>query len=363
MAQSAYIHIPFCKSKCKYCSFVSYATDNDEQKKQYVTSLIKEIQHFYKNEPLKTLYLGGGTPSLLNVEEIKKIFKCFNFENNYEATIEINPETVDFDYLKSLDEIGINRISIGIQSFNDKILKNIGRIHSAQKAEEIIVLAQKAGFKNISTDFIYGLPNQTLEDFVSDLKTAINHKVQHISLYGLKIEENCYFYSHLPENLPDDDNQADMYISAIETFERHGYNHYEISNFALESYESKHNLNYWNDAEYYGFGAAAHGYINEKRYANFKDLNTYSTNFKNKEEEITLSTKEQLEETIFLGFRKGTGIDVKKINNKFQIDFEKKYKNILIKYTNSNHLIKTPNGYKLSNEGFLVSNVILSEFL
>ena len=363
MAKSAYIHIPFCKSKCKYCSFVSFSNQNPNEKKQYVDKLIKEILHFYQKEQLKTLYLGGGTPSLLEIEDIKRIFTCFNFENNYEATIEINPETVDFEYLKSLKGIGLNRISVGVQSFNDKILKNIGRIHSSQKAKEVIVLAQKAGFKNISVDFIYGLPNQTLEDFISDLKTAIDYEIQHISLYGLKIEENCYFYSHMPENLPDDDTQADMYLAAIETLEKAGFEHYEISNFSLKNLESKHNLNYWNNCEYYGFGAAAHGYINGTRYANFKDLKKYQANFKQKEIKNTLTPKEQLEETIFLGFRKSEGINVKKINEKFKIDFEKNFKNTLAKYTDSHLLIKTPNGYKLSNEGFLVSNIILSEFI
>ncbi|MBS4760725.1 MAG: radical SAM family heme chaperone HemW [Clostridium sp.] len=363
MAQSAYIHIPFCKSKCKYCSFVSYTGENKNAQKHYVDILLKEIDYYYKDEPLKTLYLGGGTPSLLETSDIARLTACFNFLPEAEITMEINPETVDTDYLKRLKDTGVNRISVGIQSFNNEILKKIGRIHTAQKALQTLIGAKKAGFENISADFIYGLPDQTLDDFINDLRTVVQTGVKHVSLYGLKIEEDCTFFARPPENLPDDDLQADMYLAAIETLENEGLLHYEISNFTLPSFESRHNLNYWEDGEYYGFGAAAHGYIGEVRYSNFTTLKEYEKGYESKEFLQALSKKERLEETIFLGFRKGEGINTEKINSAFNIEFEKKYSIPLKKYLQSGHLLRTDKGYRLSNQGFLLSNIILSEFI
>lgn len=363
MTTSAYIHIPFCKSKCNYCSFVSYANRPLTAQKDYVKTLLLDIDNYYKDENLQTLYVGGGTPSLLEIEDLKKIISCFNFEQNAEKTIEVNPETVNIEYLLKLKEIGFNRISIGVQSLDDSILKQIGRIHKAAKAIETIIEARKAGFENISVDFIYGLPNQSQDSFVSDLKTALDIGVEHISLYGLKIEEGCAFFTTKPQNLADEDMQADMYLSAIELLEKNGFVHYEISNFSKNDKHSRHNLNYWADGEYYGFGAGAHGYIGGVRYSNYSQLTDYQKKYDQKEFLQALSKKERLEETIFLGLRIGEGIDVSKINEKFSIDFEKEYKNILEKYTQTNHLIKTEKGYRFSNEGFLLSNIILAEFI
>lgn len=363
MPKSAYIHIPFCRSKCNYCSFVSYTNCDRDCKKRYIETLIKEIQHFYKQETLNTLYLGGGTPSLLTPNDIKKIISCFNTNQYTEITIEINPETVDKNYLKELFTTGVNRLSIGIQTFNNNILKAIGRIHTAEKAISTIKTAKDIGFNNISTDFIYGLPNQTLECFINDLNIAISLNIQHISLYGLKIEEGCKFFTTPPSNIADDDKQADMYIEAIKNLEEKGLKHYEISNFAKIGYESKHNLNYWNSEEYYGFGTAAHGYVNGKRYSNYTKLKDYMNNYTQKAHEHKLTKEEQLEEAIFLGFRRDSGIDITEINKKFEINFNEKYKKVIEKYINSHHLIKTSNGYKFSNEGYLLSNIILADFL
>lgn len=363
MTQSAYIHIPFCENKCNYCSFVSYEGCNSSDRKEYAKTLLLEIENFYKDEPLKTLYFGGGTPSLLAADDLNCILHCFNFESDAEITIEVNPETVDVEYLTKLRNTGFNRLSIGVQCFDDKILKTIGRIHTAKRAMETVIEAKKAGFENISTDFIYGLPSQTLEGFVKDLNTAVELGVSHISLYGLKIDKGCRFFFEKPESLPDDDMQADMYLAAIGTLEKNGFLHYEISNFCKPNKHSRHNLNYWNDKEYYGFGAAAHGYIGNVRYSNYCDLKDYHKKYDQKEFLQALNKKERLEETIFLGFRRKEGLNVFEINEKFSINFEDFYKVILQKYLNTGHLIKTENGYRLSNEGFLLSNVILSEFI
>lgn len=363
MTQSAYIHIPFCKRKCYYCSFVSYENKRDLDFDDYLKILLKEIEYFYKGENLKTLYIGGGTPSIVDAKYYKKILKLFSFEKDAEITIEINPETVDIEYLSALKEIGFNRISIGVQSFDDKILNSIGRVHNSARAIETVKAAQNVGFYNISVDFIYGLPGQTLDGFVNDLKKAVGLCVSHIALYGLKIEKGCKFFIQKPDALPDDDMQADMYLAAIKYLGENGFLHYEISNFCKPEKYSRHNLNYWNDGEYYGFGAAAHGYVNNVRYSNFPGLEQYQNNFTQKQYSKVLSKKEQLEETIFLGFRKGEGINIQEINSKFDIDFENLFSKIIDKYVQSGHLIKTQTGYRLSDEGFLLSNIVLSEFI
>ena len=354
MPQNVYIHIPFCKSKCKYCSFVSFS--ELEKKTLYLNTLKEEINHYYKNELLKTLYFGGGTPSLLSIDEFKELINLFKTDKNTEITAELNPETLTLEYLKGLHGIGINRISIGCQTFDDNILKLIGRRHNSKQVLQAVEMAKQSGFDNINLDFIYGLPNQNLKGFTNDLKKAVSLKIQHISLYGLKIEENCYFYKNMPENIADDDMQAQMYIEAIETLK--DFEHYEISNFGKPS---KHNLNYWNNNTYYGFGVSAHGYCDNIRYSNALTLDEYIKNPTKHKEEIILTPQQQLEEEIFLGFRKTEGININEINKKFSIDFERKYADILDKY--KQYFIKTDTNYALNTNGILISNCILSEFL
>ena len=358
--KSAYIHIPFCKSKCYYCAFVS--TCNLNLQKGYLIALLKDIDTNYADNKLDTLYFGGGTPSTMPIQFVKKIINKFPFEKNAEITFELNPEDADKNYLEELHNLGINRLSIGAQSFNNDILKKINRRHDAQAIINAINLAKNIGFNNISVDFIYGLPNQTIEDFTSDLKHAIKMGIPHISLYGLKIEEKSVFNIKKPENLPDDDMQAEMYLSAIDTLKE--YCHYEISNFAVQpEFKSKHNLVYWKNKEYYGFGCAAHGYENGIRYANSFDIHKYIENPLLRDFGHTETEKEKLEEEIFLGFRLSEGIDVQNINSKYTINFDKKYSQILEKYLATGHILETKNGYKLSNKGFLISNIILSEFI
>lgn len=358
--QSAYIHIPFCKTKCFYCAFISTCNLNLET--GYVISLLKDIDTNYQGNPLKTLYIGGGTPSILPLKHVQKIMNKFNLQENAEVTFELNPENATEEYLKGLVELGINRLSVGIQTFDDEILKSINRTHNSEKAIETINLAKKVGFENISIDLIYGLPNQTLEGFKNDLEIAKSLDIQHISLYGLKIEENSVFGKKTPKNLPDDDLQADMYLLAIETLK--DFSHYEISNFAKgQEYQSKHNLTYWNNEEYYAFGCSAHGYQDGIRYANSFDIHKYIENPLLRDFGHTETPKEKLEEEIFLGFRRACGIDINYINNKYNIDFDKKYLKPIKQYLETGHLIKTENGYKLSEQGFLISTVILADFL
>lgn len=356
MVKSAYIHIPFCKSKCKYCSFVSFIHKDSN----YIENLLTEIDKYYLGEELNTLYFGGGTPSLLAEEDVCRILKKFNISKNTEITFEMNPDDANIEYLKYLHAIGINRLSLGAQTFDNKTLREIGRRHDAEDTINAVANAQKAGFENLSLDLIYGLPNSDdLKILRNDLNILTSLGIQHISTYGLKIENGSYYYTHKP-NIPNDDIQADMYIEINHYLENAGYKRYEISNFSLPQKESRHNLNYWNNEEYYGFGIAAHGYVNGIRYSNSTNFENYSKCFRKTEHEV--SKTEKFEEEIFLGFRKESGINTNKIKQLFNIDFEKRYKHILKKYV-PNYIVKTPEGFKLTLDGVLLSNIILSEFL
>ena len=360
MIQNTYIHIPFCRLKCKYCSFVSFLNFNYVN--DYFESLKKEIEYYYKNENQNTLYIGGGTPSSIDIDKINEIIKMFKFcRTDCEITIEINPNDVNEEYLQKLKKTNINRISVGVQSFNDEILKFIGRQHSGSEAINAVKKISEAGFKNISLDFIYGLPNQTLNDFKNDLKIAVELDITHISLYGLKIEQGCYFYKHKPLNLISEDEQSDYYNYACSFLNKNGFNQYEISNFSKKNYFSRHNINYWNSGNYYGFGVAACGYDGNVRYQNKTNLKKYIKNPIEKEVKETLTFDDKLYEAIILGFRMHSGIDVEKINSRFNINFEKKYKKQLEKF--QKFIKKNKNGnYHLTQNGYLLSNCILSEF-
>jgi oxygen-independent coproporphyrinogen-3 oxidase len=337
-------------------------------KRNYLDALRKEVEFHYEGELLQTIYFGGGTPSLLEVGEIERIINLLSSNHgSTEITLELNPDGLGEEYLNGLKKIGVNRLSFGAQTFDDDILKLIGRRHNPQDVENAVKSAQKAGFYNISLDFIYGLPAQSVEGFAQDLCRAAALGVQHISLYGLKIEEGCYFYSSPPQNLPDEDLQADMYLKAVEILTANGFEHYEVSNFSLPGYASAHNLNYWDNNTYYGFGVAAHGYCKDAgeniRYSNTNDILKYLANPVKHENEARLTRQEQLEEEIFLGLRKTGGIDVKAINEKFGIDFDEKYADILLKYQKSEHIARISKGYRLTTNGILISNTVLSEFI
>src|SRR5574344_1036693 len=360
MVKNAYIHIPFCRSKCNYCSFVSFPSL--ELKSDYLIALKKQIIEEYKGEPLETLYFGGGTPSLLSIDEVEAILRLFRLSINAEITFEVNPDSVDFVYLQALRKLGVNRLSIGVQTFDDNILKYIGRRHSSAQAKLALRNAQKAGFDNISLDFIYGLPNQSVLAFINDLNDAGKVDCQHISLYGLKIDEGCYFSKHYPKDLPDIDNQADMYLKAVEVLDKLGFHHYEVSNFAKnDGYFSKHNINYWKANTYYGFGCSASGYGENTRFKNQDNLFEYINKPLVKLEKQVISEEEKLEETIFLGLRLLKGLNIPEINSKFNIDFYKKYSKVINKY--SMYFVKTPSSIAFNINGILISNEILPEFI
>ena len=361
MIEHAYIHIPFCIRKCHYCSFVSGFNIN--KKAKYISALKTEIEKRYKGEKLSTIYFGGGTPSLLEAEELSEILNYFNFDNFCEITLEANPETVTKEKLTKIKNAGFNRISLGVQTFNNNLLKLIGRNHNEETVYQAIQTIKNAGFKNISIDLIYGLPNQTLDDFIKDLKKAIKLDIQHISTYGLKIEDESFFGENPPSNLPNDEQQASMFLELCKILKDNNFEHYEISNFAKKGYESNHNCAYWKNKNYYGFGLNASGYEENTRYKNTGYFEEYIKNPLNKEEEEILTEQETMENEIFLALRLNEGINISEINQKYKIDFEQKYKKTIDKYTNLD-MLKIKNGYcNLTEKGILLSNEIMSEFL
>jgi len=278
---NTYIHIPFCERKCNYCDFTSLkGTDNQIEK--YVNYLLKEIDIYSKNYDLSekqdTIYFGGGTPSLLPIDSLKRILSKFFYDENTEITIEVNPKTVDINKLKEYRNLGINRLSIGIQTFNDENLKVLGRIHNSEEAIEVYNMAREVGFKNISLDIIFSLPNQTLEMLKVDLEKLILLNSEHISIYSLIWEEGTKFFRDLKAGKlkeTDNDLEATMYEYIIDYLKSKGYEHYEISNFSKKDFEARHNSIYWENKNYLGLGLSAAGYLGNLRYKNFFHLKDY----------------------------------------------------------------------------------------
>ena len=360
MINCIYVHIPFCEKKCNYCSFVSFSLL--KYKKEYINALIKEIKHYYDNTPLKTLYFGGGTPYLLEVNELEEILNCFNINSKTEVTLELNPNNITLDKLKKIKDIGINRLSVGVQSFDDEILNSIARLHTKYDNISTIENIKKAGFENFSIDLMYGLPLQNQTIWENTLNFALKFEIPHISLYGLKIEEGTYFYHNPPKNLPSLDSQASMQEKAYEILNQN-YLHYEFSNFALEEkYKSKHNLAYWKRENYFGFGLSASGFIENKRYTNTFNFKKYLKNPLIHPLE-TLNFNQEIEEEIFLGLRLKEGINFSKINTKYNIDIEKIFHKQFKKFLDWGYFKKTQEGICLTNKGILVSNEILCEFI
>jgi len=359
--KSVYIHIPFCDSICSYCDFCKFLK-NEKWIYNYLEELNNEIKQNYKGELINTIYIGGGTPSCLNIKQLNKLFeiiKIFNKSKNIEFTFECNIENITKDKLKLLYESGVNRLSVGIQTFNDKFLKYLNRNHNKEIIKDKITLAKKIGFTNINIDLIYALPNQTIKELEEDLDEFLKLDITHISTYSLIIEPHTKIYIDNEENI-DEELDYDMYNTIINTLESNGYKHYEISNFSKEGYESKHNLTYWNNNEYYGFGVGASGYINDVRYDNTRSINEYlKGNYilnKNK-----LDLKETIENEFILGFRKINGINKEDFYNKYNKNI--KSIDIVKKLLKDGKLLEDKKNIYINPKYIYVSNDILVEFI
>lgn len=276
MLDAIYIHIPFCVRKCDYCDFLSFQS-NKEERKKYVDFLIKEIE-LYPKYKYDTVYFGGGTPSLLDGEDIKRILSVLDINQDAEVTLEANPKTIDYEKLVEFREAGINRLSLGIQSFDEELLKTLGRLHTKEEGVKAYEEARKAGFNNISLDLMFSLPGQSLEGVKADLSKLISLEPEHFSIYSLIWEPDTKFFEKLESGAfheTDNDLEASMYEMIIDYSKDHGYEHYEISNFSKPNYEARHNSKYWRNEEYVGVGLGASGYINNIRYKNQMKFNDY----------------------------------------------------------------------------------------
>lgn len=315
--KSCYIHIPFCNDICSYCDFCKFKP-KEEWIDLYLNSLEHEIKNFYKGEKIRTLYIGGGTPSILSVEELNRLFEIvslLDLDELVEYTIECNVESLTNEKLILFKKHNINRLSIGIQTFNEKYIKLLNRNHTKEEVSEIIDMARMIGFDNINVDLMYALPNETLEDLESDVDEILKLNVEHISCYSLMINPNTKLYIDNVEPI-DEDLDYEMYKYIEKRLLNRGYNHYEISNYSKTGYESKHNLVYWNNDYYYGFGLSSSGYLEGYRYDNTKNLNKYfAHNYI--DNIIKISDEDRLKYELILGFRKLKGINKLDFKNKF----------------------------------------------
>ena len=365
---------------CYYCDFVSYSNKCSEVK-EYIESLKKEIEEFdFSNYKVTSIYIGGGTPSYIDsiyiveiLSELKEKLKCNLIEfKDIEITIEVNPGTVDTKKLNDYKKLGINRLSIGLQSTKNDILKKIGRIHTYQEFLEIYKLARETGFKNINIDLMIGIPGQKIGDLKNTLQDIIKLEPEHISVYSLIIEENTPIEKMLENGeikLPDEDLERNMYWYVKNTLELNGYNHYEISNFAKLGKESRHNLNCWNQEEYIGFGVAAHSYLNGIRFSNTINVEEYIQHIENnrKEENIQIEESQSLEdkknEFMMLGFRKIQGVDIARFKEKFIDNPIFLYRENLNKLVEEGLIEVDLNHIKLTNKGIDLANLVFEEFV
>ena len=368
-----YLHIPFCEHKCIYCDFYSVIVDSN--KEEFLNSLEKEIKYlgekYSRGRKVKTIFFGGGTPSLLAPNEIEKILSLLlkNFKvENPEITLETNPGTVDFKKLKDFRKIGVNRLSVGVQSFKDNELKFLTRIHNSVQAKKTILNAKDAGFENISLDLIFNLPGQTKKAWKDNLTTALSLPIKHISAYSLILERGTILYKMVLDGkvkIQDEDYDADLYEFTMKYLKRRGFRQYEVSNFAVPGFECRHNKFYWDYTDYLGFGPSAHSFVGGVRWRNFSSLKKYISEVRKSGKAIrakeVLTEKEKLEEFVMLSLR-SEGLDLKKLKKEFSATWEMKNKKLL-EFLKESKIIRFAN-YKiiLTQKGYALCDEVLAKF-
>lgn len=371
-----YIHIPFCKSKCYYCDFTSFSNQENIVEK-YIENLVKELsiyKEIIKEDRIKTIFIGGGTPSYIDEKHIEQILKFiranFNIETLEEVTIEINPGTLDIKKAKVYKNAGINRISMGVQTLNDTHLKNIGRIHTQKEFYDSYDILRKAGFTNINVDFIFGLPDETIEDVEENLKAIESLKPEHVSYYGLILEKDTPLYrlnKNNKLNLPSESQEREMYHLIKKRLKNMGYRHYEISNFALKEKECKHNILYWTIEPYIGVGLSSHSYLNNRRFWNrdnfkdyFIDLNKGILPIEGGED---TNRDMEIAEFSIMSLRLIEGIDKKRFKERFEKDIKYYFKQIINKHLKDGLIVENDNFIKLTSKGLDLSNLVEIDFL
>ena len=368
---SAYVHIPFCTQICYYCDFSKVFIKN-QPVDSYLEHLIEEY-HSYDIKKLRTLYIGGGTPTALSAPQLafllEKLTDKLDLSYLEELTIEANPGDLDEEKIAVLKDSPVNRVSLGVQTFNDRMLKQIGRSHLEKDIYENIANLKKAGFDNISIDLIYALPKQTMEDVKINVAKAIALDIPHMSLYSLILENHTVFMNRMRRGklpLPKEDLEAEMFEYIIAELEKAGFEHYEISNFSKPGFESRHNLMYWDNAEYFGIGAGASGYVDGVRYKNHGPIRHYlqaveAGNTRVQEEVLTL--KEKMEEEMFLGLRKKSGVSKKRFEEKFGLSFEDQYGSVVSELTEQGLLVPDRDIVRMTKQGLFLGDTVAEKFI
>lgn len=371
-----YIHVPFCAQKCYYCDFNSYKI-NSNQKKEYLINIEREMKFYkgeFKDKCFDTVFFGGGTPSILTVDELKELVnninENFNIKKDAEITIECNPGTINREKLEAMKKMGINRLSIGLQATQNYHLKSIGRIHTYEEFEKNYYDALDIGFKNINIDLMYALPNQKTQEWKDTLDKIIKLNPSHISAYSLILEEGTKLYDMYQNKefeLLDEDTDINMYNYTIDILKRHGYNQYEISNYSKEDLECKHNIIYWKCDNYLGLGPGASGFIGDTRYSNIEDICEYNKcimqNIRPVSEEIELTKKDKIEEFIFMGLRMNEGINIDVFKERFDTDFYDIYQEVMDKLLKRELVRFDGKNISLTQKGREISNSVFIEFL
>ena len=368
---SAYVHIPFCTQICYYCDFSKVFIKN-QPVDSYLEHLIEEYDS-YDIKKLRTLYIGGGTPTALSAPQLafllEKLTDKLDLSYLEELTIEANPGDLDQEKIAVLTDSPVNRVSLGVQTFNDRMLKQIGRSHLEKDIYENIANLKKAGFDNISIDLIYALPKQTMEDVKTNVAKAIALDIPHMSLYSLILENHTVFMNRMRRGklpLPKEDLEAEMFDYIIAELGKAGFEHYEISNFSKPGFESRHNLMYWDNAEYYGIGAGASGYVDGVRYKNHGPIRHYlqaveAGNARVQEEVLTL--KEKMEEEMFLGLRKKSGVSKKRFEEKFGLSFEDQYGAVVSELTEQGLLVPDRDIVRMTKQGLFLGDTVAEKFI
>ena len=370
--RGVYIHIPFCKYICSYCDFNKFYIQRQPVDK-YIDCLIDEINSMEKVENIETIYIGGGTPSALNDEQLHRLLSVLRKkipQQLREFTFEANPEDLVDSRVALVKEYGVDRISMGVQTFNDELLKILGRGHVAGDVDTAITNCKKYGIKDINVDLMFSLPKQTMEDLFDSMKKVVEYDISHVSCYSLILEQKTKLYNQVRDKkvtLPSNETEEKMYDEVINFLTANGYGQYEISNFARPGHESVHNSSYWENIEYYGLGAGAHGYIDGVRYANQGALKFYIDSMLEKgharREEHTVTDKEKIEEEMFLGLRLLKGVDLNTFEEKYGKRAEEIFKEVIDKNIKIGYLEIDENKLCLTRKGLFYGNEVFSEFL
>ena len=368
---SAYVHIPFCTQICYYCDFSKVFIKN-QPVDAYLEHLIQETRS-YEIGKLRTLYIGGGTPTALSAQQLayllSELHKVMDLSEVEEFTIEANPGDLDPDKIAVLKDSQVNRVSLGVQAFDNKMLKKIGRSHQEQDIYDNIRHLKQAGFDNISIDLIYALPGQTMEQVKENVAKAIDLDIPHMSLYSLILENHTVFMNRMRRGklpLPKEELEAEMFEYIIEELEKAGFEHYEISNFSKPGFESRHNLVYWDNAEYYGLGAGASGYVDGIRYKNHGPIRHYLEAVEAGKARITeehLTLEEKMEEELFLGLRKKTGVSKARFEEKFGVSFDQRYGQVVASLTEQGLLVPDDKQVRMTKRGLFLGDTVAEKFI